>query len=66
MTSVGPGSYKVDHKKMHQPAPEEEYKTPGETDSSIFKMFNFEEEERKLMDGIKNLENKDDFWISLS
>lgn len=28
--------------------------------------FDYEAEERKLMQGAKNLENKDDFWISLS
>lgn len=26
----------------------------------------FEEEEKKLMQGSRNVENKDDFWISLS
>eukprot|EP00347_Sterkiella_histriomuscorum_P007642 403348134 len=33
---------------------------------NMMKNFDFEEEEKKLMEGSKNLENKDDFWISLS
>lgn len=32
----------------------------------MMRTFDFEEEEKKLMIGTKNLENKDDFWISLS
>jgi hypothetical protein len=28
-------------------------------------IINVEEEEKILMSGVKNLENKDDFWISL-
>jgi len=36
-----------------------------ESDLTI-SMLDFEEEERKLMAGSKNLENKDDYWITLS
>ena len=37
--------------------PEEEYKADL--------LVNAEEEEKRLMSGSKNLENKDDFWISI-
>ena len=46
--------------KMYPP-PEEEYKEEEEKF-----MINVEEEEKLLMQGNKNLENKDDFWITLS
>lgn len=39
--------------------PEEEYKEP-------LQIANIEEEEKLLMSGVKNFENKDDFWITLS
>ena len=47
--------------------PEEEYKTPKEMDGELtISLLDFEEEERKLMAGTKNMENKDDYWITLS
>ena len=38
--------------------------TKPEEETKSFKA-NYEEEEKRLMAGTKNLENKDDFWISI-
>lgn len=46
--------------------PEEEHKSPDLGKGGHLVMVDVEEEERKLMEGNKNMENKDDFWITLS
>lgn len=48
--------------------PEEEYKYLSEENSPSKgqQFISVEDEEKKLLEGAKNLENKDDFWISLS
>jgi hypothetical protein len=45
---------------------EEEHKSPDAGKGGQLVMVDVVEEERKLMEGSRNLENKDDFWITLS
>jgi len=49
---------------LHVP-PEEEYKSNHGNKSHFIEKYDFAEEENKILQGAKNPENKDDFWISL-
>ena len=40
--------------------------TTAHSGKATSRLLDFEEEEKKLMQGSKNLENKDDFWITVS